>query len=63
MATYWEIDKRMREVASRHLSMEWLTYEEYEDLLSFLVSAGRKDIVKRISALYPDHKFRWDNMT
>tara|TARA_R100000482_G_scaffold75666_1_gene29305 strand:- start:236 stop:427 length:192 start_codon:yes stop_codon:yes gene_type:complete len=63
MDIYWEIDKRMREVASRHLSMEWLTYEEYEDLLSFLVSAGRKDIVKRISALYPDHKFRWDNMT
>ena len=63
MDIYWEIDKRMREVASRHLSMEWLSYEEYEDLLSFLVSAGRKDIVSRISALYPDHKFRWDNMT
>ena len=63
MATYWEIDKRMREVASRHLSMEWLSYEEYEDLIGFLSVANKKDIVKRISALYPDHKFRWDNMT
>ena len=63
MVTYWEIDTRMREVASRHLSMEWLSYEEYEDLIGFLSAANKKDIVKRISALYPDHKFRWDNMT
>ncbi len=63
MITYWEIDKRMREVASRHLSMEWLSYEEYEDLIGFLFAANKKDIVNRISALYPDHKFRWDTMT
>ena len=63
MDIYWEIDKRMREVASRHLSMEWLSYKEYEDLIGFLFAANKKDIVKRISALYPDYKFRWDNMT
>ena len=63
MDIYWEIDKSMREVGSRHLSEDGMNYEEYEDLLSFLVSAGRKDIVSRVSEYYPDHKFRWDNMT
>ena len=63
MDIYWEIDKRMREVASRHLSEDWLEYEEYEDMITFLSSAGRDDMIKTMNVMYPDYKFRWDHMT
>tara|TARA_R100000008_G_C3558849_1_gene154828 strand:- start:905 stop:1096 length:192 start_codon:yes stop_codon:yes gene_type:complete len=63
MDIYWEIDKRMREMASRHLSEDWLDYEEYEDMITFLSSAGRNDMIETINAMYPDHKFRRDHMT
>ena len=63
MDIYWEIDKRMREVASRHLSEDWLDYEEYGDMITFLSFAGRNDMIKTMNLMYPDHKFRWDHMT
>ena len=63
MDIYWEIDKRMREMASRHLSEDWLDYDEYEDMITFLSSAGRNDMIETINVMYPDHKFRWDHMT
>ena len=60
---YWEIDKSMREFASRQLSEDWLNYDEYEHLIVFLKNLGKNETIEHVNQMYPDHKFRWDYMT